>query len=180
MNSNKRSTFLILTVVCFGLTIGPVSAQTSDEGIKLYKSGKYGPALQIFEALAKKQPANAMTHYYIALCAHGMNQKGRAAQEYRWVANNSTGALKTAAQNGLDSVSRSGRSAQASAADAEARKAAIDAKKTFSAGAYMPGSGGGLEAERMGTTGAAIAGDRAGASAKGTTTTTTNAPARKL
>lgn len=143
MNSNKRGNSLILAALCLGLTLGSASAQTSEEGVQLYKNGKYGPALQIFEALAKKQPTNAMTHYYIALCAHGMNQTARAAQEYQWVANNSKGALKKAAQNGLDSVTKysSSRSAQvaASAANEEAKKAAAaesaDAKKTAAASA---------------------------------------------
>ncbi len=143
MNSNKRGNSLILAALCLGLAFGPASAQTSEEGVQLYKSGKYGPALQIFEALAKKQPTNAMTHYYIALCSHGMNQTARAAQEYQWVANNSKGALKKAAQNGLDSVTKysSSRSAQvaASAANEEAKKAAAadsaDAKKNATASA---------------------------------------------
>lgn len=136
MNTSKFGNSLIWAALSLILTLGSASAQTSEEGVQLYKSGKYGPALQLFEALAKKQPTNALTHYYIALCAHGMNQTARATQEYQWVVNHSKGALKTAAQNGLDSVSRysSGRTAQvaAGAADAEAKKAA-QAEKTAAA-----------------------------------------------
>ncbi len=131
MNSKKRGNSLLLAALCLSLTVGAASAQSSADGVQLYKNGKYGPALQIFEAMAKKQPTNALTHYYIALCCQGMNQTARATQEYQWVVNNSKGALKGAAQKGLDSVSRyqSGRTAQiaASAANVEAKKAATDA-----------------------------------------------------
>ncbi|MDZ4836552.1 MAG: thioredoxin family protein [Candidatus Melainabacteria bacterium] len=131
MNSKRRGNSWVLAALCIGLTVGSASAQTSAEGVQLYKSGKYGPALEIFEALAKKKPTDTMTHYYIALCSHGMNQTARASQEYQWVVNNSRGALKTAAQNGLDSVTRykSGRTAQiaAGAANVEAKKAAVTA-----------------------------------------------------
>lgn len=165
MNSSNRGNPLILAALCLGMTLGSASAQTSEEGVQLYKSGKYGPALAIFEAIAKKQPTNAMTHYYIALCAHGMNQTARAAQEYQWVSTHSSGALKKAAESGLDSVTRysSGRSAQvaASAANEEAKKAAAAEKAD---GKRIGSAEGGGEAKRA-AAGASVASTAAKAKA---------------
>lgn len=134
MKSKKRISWLVATL-CLTLGVSSVSAQTKDEAEKLYKEGKYGPALTAFDALAKKEPANMMHHYYIALCCQNLNQVARATAEYKYVVSNSRGGLKAAAQKGLDSVSRYGsaRTAQAAASAANAEAAAAKAGKTAAA-----------------------------------------------
>jgi thioredoxin-like negative regulator of GroEL len=170
MNSKKRGNSLLLAALCLSLTVGVASAQSSADGVQLYKNGKYGPALQIFEAMAKKQPTNALTHYYIALCCQGMNQTARATQEYQWVVNNSKGALKGAAQKGLDSVSRyqSGRTAQiaASAANVEAKKAATEAAAGTTAAAAAGTTPAAGAAGAAGTAGTAAAKAKTAVAAK--------------
>lgn len=124
---------LLASSLCLFLSATPaVCSPEEDEAVALFKAGKYGPALAAFEALDKKQPRKPLTHYYIALCCHNLNQVARATQEYQWVADNSPkGSLKNAALKGVDSVSRykSGRAAQVAATAANTEAAAAKAGK---------------------------------------------------
>jgi len=145
MKGKTSGISIVAASVWLCTTFMPAPAQTSAEAIQLYKDGKYGPALKAFEAVDQKEPKNAMTHYYIALCCQGMNQTARALAEYQWVADNCNNkALKAAALKGIDSVSRykTARDSQvrASAANAEAaaaKKAGAD--KTAATSTDKPG-----------------------------------------
>jgi thioredoxin-like negative regulator of GroEL len=129
MKGKSSGISVLVASACICLSMMPVMASPEeDAAVQLYKDGKYGPALAAFEAADKKQPRKPLTHYYIALCCQALNQVARAAQEYKWVADNcGPGSLKTAALKGIDSVQRykSGRDSQvaASAANAEAAAA---------------------------------------------------------
>jgi hypothetical protein len=75
--------------------------------LDLYKAGKYGPALAQFETILKKKPNDAVTHYYMALCLHGMNQVARASSEYQLTIKNTRNPkLKEMAENGQESLNR--------------------------------------------------------------------------
>jgi thioredoxin-like negative regulator of GroEL len=135
MKSKIEGIALLAATICLFNGAPAMATPEDDAAIALYKEGKYGPALAAFEAIDKKQPRRPLTHYYIALCCHALNQVARASQEYQWVADNSPkGSLKNAALKGVDGVSRykQGRDNQvaATAANKEAADAKVAAGKT--------------------------------------------------
>ncbi|MBU6454308.1 MAG: thioredoxin family protein [Cyanobacteria bacterium REEB67] len=66
-----------------------------------YTAKDYQGALNEFKAITAKEPANALAHYYMALCNQCLARVGEARSEYKWVSEHSSGALASQAQAGL-------------------------------------------------------------------------------
>ncbi len=81
---------------------GPVSLQAA---IAEYKAGKYQSALTMFKTVNQTSPNNAMVHYYMALCHHGLGHTEQAKQEYQAVIASGDPRLKALAQAGMGKVS---------------------------------------------------------------------------
>lgn len=99
------------TAICLSFTnaTNPAHAENAQfkQAIQTYNQGKYGPALQQFETVARSYPSDALTRYYMGLCYQNLNQVAQATQMYQWVkANARSPQLKQMADSGLASVSR--------------------------------------------------------------------------
>jgi thioredoxin-like negative regulator of GroEL len=100
---------LVVAGIILSLSGPALAAQdaATTEALALYTGGKYSQALAKFEAISAKNPKDAITHYYMALCLHGLNQVARASSEYQLAINNTRSAkLKDMAQKGQESLNR--------------------------------------------------------------------------
>lgn len=106
----KRLNSTMLFVIAFCFCLKAVAANPAfDQAVNSYKSGKYSQALSQFETFSKCNPADVMSHYYMALCYQGMNQFALASQQFQWVARYSPESrLRQMAQVGLNQLSQAG------------------------------------------------------------------------
>ena len=56
-----------------------------DQAVQQFKARHYSAAVAGFQAALRANPADASSHYYIALCYQSMNQFALARNEYQWV-----------------------------------------------------------------------------------------------
>lgn len=77
------------------------------EALALYKDGKFSAALSKFQAISAKSPKNAITHYYMALCLHNLNQIAQANSEYQLaISNTKSPKLKEMCETGQQALGR--------------------------------------------------------------------------
>jgi thiol-disulfide isomerase/thioredoxin len=79
---------------------------TMQDAIADYNHSQYASGLKKFLVIEKQAPANAMAHYYAALCEQNLNQTTEAKSEYEWVLGNGNALLKSYAQRGIDDLGR--------------------------------------------------------------------------
>ncbi len=106
----KRASALILVLIS-AVSLQPPCAPTlaapSDyqQGVDLYKVGKFSLAISALETSIKATPNDASSHYYLALCHLALKQQAQARQQFEWVSLNSAEptlkAYATSAMNAL-------------------------------------------------------------------------------
>ncbi|MBK9206112.1 MAG: hypothetical protein IPP57_05445 [Candidatus Obscuribacter sp.] len=81
--------------------------QSFVQGLQEYQNNRFGPAAEKFEQADRSGYCNEMTHYYLALCYHNLNQTQRAIDHYSWVSSYAKSAtLKYNAAVGYNAVAR--------------------------------------------------------------------------
>ncbi|MBK7836098.1 MAG: hypothetical protein IPJ49_00080 [Candidatus Obscuribacter sp.] len=79
--------------------------QSFVQGLQEYQNNRFGPAAEKFEQADRSGYCNEMTHYYLALCYHNLNQTQRAIDHYSWVSSYAKSAtLKYNAAVGYNAV----------------------------------------------------------------------------
>lgn len=117
-------TCMILLLALFTSSPAVLAAQANsafDAGVRAYKEGSYAQAVQLLNSSLNERQ-NDLTHYYLALCYVGLNQKSQASSHYDWIIRNSTNAtLKSYAVTGLQRfcLAQQGRGAQPGAAPSD-------------------------------------------------------------
>lgn len=93
----------VATILVLALLQGAAAAPSAfDQAVQSYKAGRYSQALAQFQAVSAANPADALSHYYMALCYQGLNQVASATQHYQWVATYSRDpSLRSMAQAGM-------------------------------------------------------------------------------
>lgn len=77
------------------------------KGLDEYSKQRFGPAAEQFELSDRSGYCCDLTHYYLALCYHNLNQTQRAIDHYAWVYSYSKNpTLKYQAQVGYEQVAR--------------------------------------------------------------------------
>lgn len=94
---------LVTTALVLAFSQGTAAAPSAfDQAVQSYKAGRYSQSLAQFQAVSAANPADALSHYYMALCYQGLNQVASATQQYQWVATYSRDpSLRSMAQAGL-------------------------------------------------------------------------------
>jgi len=76
-------------------------------GWQEFQNKRFGPAAEQFELADRSGFCNDMTHYYLGLCYHNLNQTQRAIDHYSWVASYSKNPiLRYQAQSGYAQVAK--------------------------------------------------------------------------
>ncbi len=76
-------------------------------GWQEFQNKRFGPAAEQFEIADRNGFCNDMTHYYLGLCYHNLNQTQRAIDHYSWVASYSKNPiLRYQAQSGYAQVAK--------------------------------------------------------------------------
>ncbi len=106
--SIKGSFLSALTVLlCTPANTAWAAPSGLNQAVQTFNSKQYSKALGQLEAISRANPSDALTHYYMGLCYHYLNQVGSAAQQYQWVATySSDGRLRAQAQNALMQLGR--------------------------------------------------------------------------
>lgn len=107
----KTTTLKNLVVAGIILSLASPAMAVDDpattEALALYKDGKYSAALTKFEAISAKKPKDAITHYYMALCLHNLNQIAKANNEYQLaISNTKSPKLKEMCETGQQALGR--------------------------------------------------------------------------
>jgi thioredoxin-like negative regulator of GroEL len=74
--------------------------------VQKYNAKDYQGALNEFKAVCTKDPKNALSHYYMALCDQCLARVDDAKKEYQWVVDNGPANLKGQAQTGLSQLEK--------------------------------------------------------------------------
>lgn len=83
-----KKTFLVFALLIATLNLGVLAKNNNLElkyGIRKYKLGNYLNCIQRMEALTKKDPSNALAHYYLAISNARIGNKDVAIAEYNVV-----------------------------------------------------------------------------------------------
>ncbi len=81
--------------------------KTFQKGWQEFQSKRFGPAAEQFELADRSGFCNDMTHYYLGLCYHNLNQTQRAIDHYSWVVSYSKNPiLRYQAQSGYAQVAK--------------------------------------------------------------------------
>lgn len=76
-------------------------------GWQEFQNKRFGPAAEQFELADRSGFCNDMTHYYLGLCYHYLNQTQRASEHYNWVSSYSKNpTLRYQAQVGYEQVAK--------------------------------------------------------------------------
>lgn len=83
----KKSLLTLLSILVLFSTVGIVSAKSVNNtdltnAIKLYKSGNYSECYFKLESVIKKDPANALAYYYMAMTSAQLGRKNEAISNY--------------------------------------------------------------------------------------------------
>lgn len=85
----------------------PAWAGDFEEGVKLYQSKQFAPALPYFERALKQFPSHWQVHMYLAHTYLGLGKFGTAKGHYEWVRDNvKDSATKDTCQECLDRIAK--------------------------------------------------------------------------